>query len=247
MKLGFETLSTPLIADASLRLGIPLRLAPTGIAPIARHHRVAGRAIPVRHHGSVDVFLEAIEGAAAGDVLVVDNDGRRDEGCVGDLTALEAQAAGLAGIVIWGVHRDTAELEEIDFPLFSYGRCPAGPQRGAAAQSGAAAASAAEGAGARSGRRSTDPVRFGELTFEKSSVVFGDSDGVLFVDEDVVSEVMRVAATIRDTERRQAALIREGRSLRTQLRFADYLHAREADPAFTFRQHLRGIGGAIEE
>jgi regulator of RNase E activity RraA len=90
-------------------------------------------------------------------------------------------------------------------------------------------------------------VRFGEQTFEKSSVVFGDSDGALFVDEDVVAEVVRVASTIRDTERHQAGLIREGRSLRTQLRFADYLRARDADPAFTFRQHLRGIGGAIEE
>jgi regulator of RNase E activity RraA len=161
---AFETLSTPLIADASLRLGIPLRLAPPGIAPIARHHRVAGPAIPVRHYGSVDVFLEAIERATAGAVLVIDNDGRSDEGCVGDLTALEAQAAGLGGIVIWGVHRDTAELEEIDFPLFSYGRCPAGPQR-------------------LEPRASPEVVRFGELTFEKSSVVFGDSDGVLFVDD----------------------------------------------------------------
>jgi hypothetical protein len=50
----------------------------------------------------VDIFLEALEGAAPGNVLVVDNGGRLDEACVGDLVVLEAQAAGLEGIVIWG-------------------------------------------------------------------------------------------------------------------------------------------------
>ena len=90
-------LSTPLIADGCLRRGVPLRLAPPGIAPVVAGSRVAGRALPARHYGSVDVFLEAFGAARAGDVLVVDNAGRTDEACVGDLTVLEAQAAGIAG------------------------------------------------------------------------------------------------------------------------------------------------------
>jgi 4-hydroxy-4-methyl-2-oxoglutarate aldolase len=66
-----------------------------------------GPARHARHAGSIDVFLEALELARPGDVLVVDNGGREDESCVGDLVALEVQRAGLAGIVIWGLHRDT--------------------------------------------------------------------------------------------------------------------------------------------
>jgi Aldolase/RraA len=74
-------------------------------------------------------FLEALEGAAPGDVLVVDNGGRLDESCVGDLVALEPQAAGLEGIVTWGLHRDTADMRAIGLPVFSLGAIPAGPLR----------------------------------------------------------------------------------------------------------------------
>ncbi len=98
---AFAELSTPLIADASLRLKIPLRISPPGIRPVTPNQRLAGPALPVRHFGSVDVFLEAMEGAQPSQVLVIDNGGRLDEGCIGDLTALEAEHCGLAGIIVW--------------------------------------------------------------------------------------------------------------------------------------------------
>ena len=127
MLMEFGGLSTPLVADACVRTGVPLRVAPPGIGAVIPGQRIAGRALPARHYGSVDVFLEAFSGAAHGDVLVVDNGGREDEACVGDLVVLEAQAAGVGGVMVWGRHRDTAELTQIALPVFSYGRCPAGP------------------------------------------------------------------------------------------------------------------------
>lgn len=226
----FAELSTPLIADACLRLAIPLQLAPSGIHPIASEYHIAGRVLPVRHYGSVDIFLEAMGTAEQGDILVIDNGGRMDEGCIGDLTALEAQASGLAGIIVWGVHRDMIELMQIGFPIFSYGTCPAGPQRLDPRDADALSA-----------------AHFGDLEVTNGDVVFADADGVLFVSASQVEDVLSTAYGIWEKERRQAQLIQNGRKLREQLQFDRFLVQHERDETYTFRQHLRSIGGAIEE
>ncbi|MCO1594354.1 RraA family protein [Micromonospora sp. RHAY321] len=227
---GFAEVSTALVADACVRLGVPARVAPPGIRAVVSGQRVAGRVLPVRHYGSVDVFLEAFERAEPGDVLVIDNGGRSDEACVGDLAVLEAGAAGVSGVVIWGLHRDTAELVEIGLPVFSYGSCPLGPSR-LDAREPAALTSA----------------RCGGYEVSRDDLVFGDDDGVLFVPADRGGEVLATATDIRRVERVQAARISAGETLRRQTGFADYLVRRAADPAYTFRQHLRRVGGAIEE
>lgn len=56
----FAELSTPLITDACLRLRLPLRFAPFGIHPLSMESHIAGQVLPVRHYGSVDIFLEAM-------------------------------------------------------------------------------------------------------------------------------------------------------------------------------------------
>ncbi|MFY1691786.1 RraA family protein [Plantactinospora sp. WMMB782] len=230
MRDAFAELSTPLVADACVRLDVPLRVAPPGIAAVVPGQRLAGRVLPARHYGSVDVFLEALGNAGPGDVLVVDNGGRVDEACVGDLMVLEAVAAGLAGLVIWGLHRDTPELVEIGLPVFSYGSYPPGPVRLAEAE-----------------RSALVSARFGTHLVDASDIVFADGDGVLFVPVDRSDEVLATADRIRRTERDQADRIRAGQTLREQTGFADYLARRAEDPAYSFRRHLRRIGGAIEE
>lgn len=226
----YSTLSTPLIADACLRLKHPFRLAPFGITPVLPDKMLAGGALPVRHYGSVDIFLEAMLESKAGDVLVIDNSGRIDEGCAGDLTALEAQANRLAGIVIWGCHRDTPELVRIGFPIFSYGRCSAGPQR--------------------LDQREADALvsaRFGPHLVTRDDFVFADEDGVLFVQGSTLDAVLAAAEKIWEKERKQAEAIQKGLPLSKQLQFEDYLRKKNENPGYTFREHLRKIGGAIEE
>lgn len=227
---AFSKLSTPLIADACLRLKLPLRSAPTGIASLLHNTHISGGVLPARHYGSVDVFLEAMGAAQQGDILVIDNAGRWDEGCIGDLTALEAQASDLAGLIVWGCHRDTAELQKLNFPIFSYGTCPAGPQR----------------------LDSRDPdalvsAHFGDALVSREDVVFADIDGVLFAPRQHVADILTTATAIWQTEQSQAIAIRSGNKLRQQLQFDAYLSKQSTDASYTFRKHLRHIGGVIEE
>lgn len=226
----FSELSTPLVADAIVRLGVNPRIAPPGIQSLIPGTQLAGRVLPTRHYGSVDVFFEALNSAIKGDILVIDNQGRMDEGCVGDLTALEAQAFGVAGLIVWGCHRDTRELIEIGLPVFSYGSCSFGPIR-------------------------VDPremdtfatAQFGEIEVGVGDIVFADDDGVLFVPGKDVEKLLNIAQELKTTEREQARAIANGQTLHEQLQFNAYLEKRKNHPAFTFREHLRNIGGAIEE
>lgn len=229
LQRAYLDLATPHVADALMRLGVPVRQAPTTVGPLWEDTHLVGRARPARHSGSVDVFLEAIEHAEPGDVLVVDNGGRDDEACIGDLIALETQRAGLAGIVIWGLHRDSRELRSIHLPVFSQGALPAGPQRLDPQESDALTS-----------------ARFGAHVVTGESFVLGDDDGVLFLPLDRAGDIAELAATIRDTERHQGARMRLGTSFRNQTHFTDYLAARDREGT-TFRQHLRSIGGAIEQ
>jgi len=225
-----RTLTTPHLADACLRVGAPVRCAPAGLRPIAPGMRCAGRARPARHVGSVDIFLEALSDAGQGDILLIDNGGRLDEACIGDLVALEVKGAGLGGMVVWGLHRDTDDLIEIALPVFSLGTMPAGPQR--------------------VDPRSPDALawaRVGPYVLTSSDFVVGDADGVIFLDEERLPAIFAAAETIRATEREQARKMRGGTSFREQCRFDEYVARRAKNPRLGFREHLRGVGKAIEE
>jgi hypothetical protein len=136
--------------------------------------RIAGRVLPARHYGSVDVFLEAFGRAAP--------------------------------VTYWSLTTAGARMRHASATW----RC------------------------SRPGLVSNEDV------------VFGD-DGVLLVAAERVDRVLATAYQIWQTERAQAGRIRAGETLRQQTAFEDYLARRAADPSYTFRQHLRRVGGAVEE
>ncbi|MGH1525135.1 RraA family protein [Leifsonia sp. L25] len=222
------SLPTAAVADAAVRLGIPVGTVPVALVPLLPGRPFRGPAAPVTHLGSVDVLLETIDDAPPGAVLVVDNGGRRDEACVGDLMLLEAREAGLAGAVIWGLHRDTAQLREIGLPLFSLGAIPFGPRR-------------VPSAGTAMRSATLDGVAVAPTDW-----IVADDDGVLVVGADRRDELFAEARRIQTVEGAQSERMRAGASLRTQLDFARYRELQAADPSLTLRRYLAETGGAIE-
>lgn len=217
------------VADALVRLGRVPRVGPSALHRLAFGAPVAGPAIPCRHSGSVDVFLEAIDRAERGGILVIDNAGRLDEGCIGDLTVGEAAAAGIAAMVVDGCHRDSAELRRIGLPIWSRGSVPVGPL------------------GGRSGPADRlSRARIGDVVVTPDDIVVADDDGILFLAATEADEAFRIAAEIVATERAQAERLAAGSSLREQLGFDVYRERHAADPSYDLRRHLRESGGAIE-
>src|SRR5690554_1082596 len=188
----YADLAAAHVADACAQLNIPLRCGPAGLRPLWRGTHLVGRVWPVRLEGDIRAIVDAIDVATPGDVLVIDNGGCNDEACVGDLLALRARGAGLAGIVIWGMHRDTAELREIRQPLFSLGAYPGRLQRASTDADSGAASSA----------------RCGAHMVSTEDFVLGDDDGVIFVPLAAAAEVAACARRIRDDERLRALKMR---------------------------------------
>lgn len=227
--MELPALPTAAVADACVRLEVAPRQV-TGLYGLMPGRIVAGPVLPVQHAGSVDVFFEALQAAQRGAVLCIDNQGRLDEGCIGDLTTLEAMHHGCVAILVDGAHRDTTALRQLALPVWSRGRSPFGPL---AARPRPADALAAATIG---GHRVT-----------KDDVVVLDEDGAVFVPRAQAKQVWDLAQRIQKTELDQAALARKGAPLCEQFQVKAYLAAKAKDPGLGFRAHLRAIGKAIEE
>jgi 3-hexulose-6-phosphate synthase/6-phospho-3-hexuloisomerase len=96
------------------------RLPPLeGIRPVMLGLKLVGPAFTVRTYpGDWAKPVEAIDEAAPGDVIVIDAGGV-PPAVWGELATHSAVGKGLAGVVIDGAIRDTAEIREVKFPAFA--------------------------------------------------------------------------------------------------------------------------------
>ncbi|MDT9598486.1 RraA family protein [Sphingosinicella rhizophila] len=134
--------------------------------------------------------------SAKAEVLVIDNGGRTDEACVGDLVALEADLVHLSGMVIWGLLRDTQERLRIGMPTFSMGSFPSGLRR--------------------VDRRSVDDLagaQIGEWRVDGGDIAAADGDGILFLPVEQGDTIACAADDIKRMEQGCAEAMCAGTSL----------------------------------
>lgn len=120
---AFSKLSTTNVSDALDKIGF--RGAAIGILPKFECRKIVGKAVTIRvtaaglssfgRHLGVD----AIEKAQPGDVIVIDNGGRPDVSCWGEILSVGAMHKGVAGVVIDGAFRDLDAIKSLKFPVYA--------------------------------------------------------------------------------------------------------------------------------
>ena len=90
------------------------------LKPIQQGTKVAGNAVTVLSHpGDNGMLHAAVEVCQEGDILVVTTTAPSTHGMFGDLLATSLMQRGVRGLVIDAAVRDTADLREMGFPVWT--------------------------------------------------------------------------------------------------------------------------------
>jgi len=115
---SLKRFGTATLGDAEPKV----RIVAAPLRPLAPGMCLAGPAATVRCRPGDNLALHhAIAGARSGEVLVVDYGGSVDSGPFGEIMALACQQLGIAGLVIDGAVRDSAQIADLGFPVFARG------------------------------------------------------------------------------------------------------------------------------
>jgi 4-hydroxy-4-methyl-2-oxoglutarate aldolase len=113
---GLGAAGTATVHEAIGRVGY----AGADLRPIQQNVRIAGSAVTVLSHPGDNIMIHAaVEVCREGDVLVVVNTAPSSHGMFGELLATSLQMRGVRGLVIDAGVRDTSELREMGFPVWS--------------------------------------------------------------------------------------------------------------------------------
>jgi regulator of RNase E activity RraA len=194
----FEGLDTPGVSDAMDKLGLAGQCL--SIMPLDNYKKVTvGPAFTVKYvsasspPGTVGDFIEDVN---AGDIVVIDNDGRTDCTVWGDIMTQYAGTKKIAGTVIDGVCRDVSKALGDCYPLFTKGRFM------------------------RTGKDRVQveavntPVSIGSARVCSRDIVVADANGVVVVPRERAKEVAATARQIEAVEADIRTQISEGKTLK---------------------------------
>lgn len=162
--------------------------------------KIAGPAVTVLGRPSTKSVppthaLEAIDTAPPGSVLVIVMEQGEDVAGIGGLMATAASVRGLEGAILDAGARDVAEIEALNFPVFSKSIIPS----------------------TSVGRYETVakqiPVMAGGVEVRPGDIVVGDRDGVVVVPREKAAEVLKVAQQIDELEKKMVPEIRRLKSI----------------------------------
>jgi RraA family protein len=156
--------------------------------------KFAGTAFTVEVRPGDNLMIHAAMALAQpGDVLVIDGKGDQTAALMGTIMMTACRQLGLAGVVIDGAVRDSLEIDEMDYPVFSVGTNPNGPTK-------------------QVGGRIGHPVSVGGVTVNPGDFISGDGDGVVVVEREKIESLLPLAAHKVAAEAKRIAQIKEGKT-----------------------------------
>lgn len=170
----------------------------SGIKPAFRS-KVTGQAITVQlSKGDLVDPLRALEMGSPGDVIVVDAGGENTSVCGGLMGGL-AQNRGIRGMIVDGAGRDTDELEDINWPIWTRSITPRGTHT------------------MFSGRKEelsiNVPIACGGVVVNPGDFIVADLMGVVVVPIETAEEVVRLAQEQADREEETRKWVAKGKTV----------------------------------
>ncbi|GAB3659300.1 RraA family protein [Ramlibacter alkalitolerans] len=162
------------------------------IAALRPRMKVAGPALTVEVRPGDNLMIHAAMALAKpGDVLVIDGKGDQTAALMGTIMMTACKQLGIAGVVIDGAVRDSLEIDEMDFPVFSVGTNPNGPTKNVPGRIG-------------------QPITCGGVTVRSGDLVVADADGVFIGERERVEALIPLAHKKVEDEAIRIAQIKKG-------------------------------------
>lgn len=162
------------------------------LRPNQQGMRIAGSVVTVSSHPGDNLMIHAaVEVCQAGDVLVVTNTAPSSHGMFGELLAISLMAHGVRGLVIDAGIRDTAELRELGFPVWSRHVSVQGTVKASAGSVNV-------------------PIVFGGQLINPGDIVCADDDGVVSVSREEAVWALDCCLTRLKKESESRARLRAG-------------------------------------